>query len=1116
MLDSTRFPTCSSDAAQSEAQGTSLPPQERPPLQPANRAMRFLMLFSPFSLPTFFTPLYHPRLERGSRGSLHRVTQFAVSFFTFFTLLTFFTSSLAETFVSGEVSGVWDVDGSPYLVTDTLTVPAGDTLLVEPGVTITFLDQTDSTRTPVYVYGRLDIQGVEGDSVFINSEGAAFEGIFLLGDWVNRYINVKYCATDSAYDFLNTSGLGTGVTLCHSRIHALRFFLDCSLDIADTVEYCTLIEAPGGSAYGIVRIRNGAFRHNQCATSLVEITITSEVSVPVEYNEVFILEFDFYSHIDTPLEVNNNTINAIIDGDAFSPGAGNYYIHDNIIYNEQYARSICISNGNDAVIERNNIGNIDCRYMDGDVEIFNNTITGLHDSYLDYAIEIRECNASIHDNLIRMGGTGIGLSASPGSDVYNNTIHFDNYGIRMVNTTLGDIVNNIFQGDGQGNGIQSVNGSLADETAYNCFWNVTEAISGYEMDETNLIADPFLAGGDPFDYHLQANSPCIDVGDPDSPDDPDGTRADIGCYYYDHTIDNPPVQTIPEEVFAQTGQLLRIQIIAIDDNGPFIFTLPDLPDWLTEEDELDWVSDTTVVSGTVPADAEDFSFTVIVEDGEGQTDTSLVTVDVDQRTLLSGEISGVLHVEDSPFYVVQDIIVPEGDSLVIEPGCELQFRYVEDEEQRLSLLCQGTLIAEGTEEDSIKFTMSTEESVLRGWNRIRIDGVDAYASFRFILVHNASFGLQVANEAIANIMHYYSSTSRISIAGALALIDSSYLTTYDNYGYTMIEITNNANASVTNCLLEDLSIPPVSKAFAIGTGNISIEKNTITGTSGATVEWNASPVFAQNIFYKCGLYRTFVIANYARMNVFNNLFIGTYIDSTIAIQTASITDTIANNMFSNFQLCIYLRNWEDDDETSPVIRNNVFINSHTGIHSDLSQDRTYHTEYNTFWEVDTPVIDCPFDQTNLVVDPLFADTSYHLYDNSPLIDAGYPENDWFDTDSTRSDIGLWGGPYGTSYEYPVWVRESCEELPSEFRLSSPYPNPFNSVQHIQVALPCRCSLTLRLYNVLGRQVFARHTPTLDAGNHIVSYSANHLSSGVYFLEVTAGKEVQRARVLLLK
>ena len=52
---------------------------------------------------------------------------------------------------------------------------------------------------------------------------------------------------------------------------------------------------------------------------------------------------------------------------------------------------------------------------------------------------------------------------------------------------------------------------------------------------TNVDSDPVfmdLANGD---YRLSAASPAIDAGDPSSPKDPDGTRADMGAYYFDQS-----------------------------------------------------------------------------------------------------------------------------------------------------------------------------------------------------------------------------------------------------------------------------------------------------------------------------------------------------------------------------------------------------------------------------------------------------------------------------------------------------------------------------------------------------------------------------------------------------
>jgi len=103
-----------------------------------------------------------------------------------------------------------------------------------------------------------------------------------------------------------------------------------------------------------------------------------------------------------------------------------------------------------------------------------------------------------------------------------------------------------------------------------------------------------------------------------------------------------------------------------------------------------------------------------------------------------------------------------------------------------------------------------------------------------------------------------------------------------------------------------------------------------------------------------------------------------------------------------------------------TVKNSVVTNSAGGISVWNNQNVTI--QYNNTWENEINYYGFTADTTNLSVDPMIVnddttqgDLDFHLQKYSPLIDAGDPNI--LDKDGTRSDIGLYGGPYGESYVY---------------------------------------------------------------------------------------------------
>ncbi len=89
-------------------------------------------------------------------------------------------------------------------------------------------------------------------------------------------------------------------------------------------------------------------------------------------------------------------------------------------------------------------------------------------------------------------------------------------------------------------------------------------------------------------------------------------------------------------------------------------------------------------------------------------------------------------------------------------------------------------------------------------------------------------------------------------------------------------------------------------------------------------------------------------------------------------------------------------------------------------------------------------------------------------------------------------------------------------VPKEFGLGQNYPNPFNPETQIEFSLPTRQRVTLRIFDVLGRQVRVLLDEVREAGNHRVVFDGTALSSGVYFYQLRAGDRMQVRKMLLIR
>ena len=87
--------------------------------------------------------------------------------------------------------------------------------------------------------------------------------------------------------------------------------------------------------------------------------------------------------------------------------------------------------------------------------------------------------------------------------------------------------------------------------------------------------------------------------------------------------------------------------------------------------------------------------------------------------------------------------------------------------------------------------------------------------------------------------------------------------------------------------------------------------------------------------------------------------------------------------------------------------------------------------------------------------------------------------------------------------------------PNNYNLSQNYPNPFNPTTRINFALPKSGLVTLKVYNILGKEVATLVNEVKNIGTYSVDFNASNLSSGIYFykLEVNGYSEVKKMSLI---
>lgn len=83
-------------------------------------------------------------------------------------------------------------------------------------------------------------------------------------------------------------------------------------------------------------------------------------------------------------------------------------------------------------------------------------------------------------------------------------------------------------------------------------------------------------------------------------------------------------------------------------------------------------------------------------------------------------------------------------------------------------------------------------------------------------------------------------------------------------------------------------------------------------------------------------------------------------------------------------------------------------------------------------------------------------------------------------------------------------------------MSQNYPNPFNPVTNLEFGISDLGFVSLKVYDILGKEIITLVNEKLSPGNYKVEFDGSGLTSGVYFYRLTVGEFTDTKRMMLVK
>ena len=102
-----------------------------------------------------------------------------------------------------------------------------------------------------------------------------------------------------------------------------------------------------------------------------------------------------------------------------------------------------------------------------------------------------------------------------------------------------------------------------------------------------------------------------------------------------------------------------------------------------------------------------------------------------------------------------------------------------------------------------------------------------------------------------------------------------------------------------------------------------------------------------------------------------------------------------------------------------------------------------------------------------------------------------------------------------TYDSTVSVQEA-DDIPQTFSLEQNFPNPFNPATTIRYSLSTASAVSLKIYDIHGKEIATIVNKKEQAGEHLATWTAEGRESGIYFYRLIVGLQTATKKMLLEK